>query len=277
MWNHNHFSRKRRIETSIYWTIITNHKFLRKNKNMKRREFLRNSVLFGTTAILPGSVLTASGSVLPPFVPATVEPLMPIWEAAVGGQWGIVKEWLRIDPSLINVTGEAPYNTEHCKHLYGNQTLLNLAVRFGTTEAMKFLIDFGADVNQNGDDNGNPLIYYAVHGCKSEVVKTLIDAGADPTARDCAGGTPLHIAVFRNLPEIVKILVEAGEDVNVVAGGNTPLHLATWCSTRTEIMKILIDSGADLMARDGCGKTPLDLADTDEKKAILREAMSNNQ
>ena len=235
---------------------------------MRRREFLR-STLAGAAALIPGSGAAATWDEIAAAVPAIpvptvpvptvpVEPLMPIWDATVGGHWSIVKEWLRRDPSLMNVTGRAMLGEgQHCAHLFGSQTLLNVAVRTGDTEAMKFLIDLGADVNQNGDSNGNPLIYYAVHGGKTEVVKILIDAGADPTARDCAGGTPIHIAVFKRSTEIVKILIEAGEDVNVITqGGLTPLHLASWGSGRIEIIKFLIDSGADLTARYG-SKTPL--------------------
>jgi len=230
---------------------------------MRRREFLR-STLAGAAALTPGSGVAAQWDEIVAAVPAVpiptvpVEPLMPIWDAATGGHWSIVTEWLRRDPSLINVTGRAMLKEgQHCAHLFGSQTLLNVAVRTGDTEAMTFLIDLGADVNQNGDSNGNPLIYYAVHGGKAEVVKILIDAGADPTARDCAGGTPIHVAVFNGLTEIVKILIEAGEDVNVITqGGLTPLHLASWGNKRTEIIKFLIDSGADLTARY-YGKTPL--------------------
>ena len=229
---------------------------------MKRREFLRKGLALGATAMLPGAGLSASNLI--PAIPAVpvlasvVEPSMTIWEAATAGHWGIVKEWLRLDPSLTAITGRAMLGEgKHCEHLFRNQTLLNVAVRTGETEAIKFLIDLGADVNQTGDDNGNPLIYYAVHGGNPEVVKILIDAGADPTARDIADGTPLHIAVFGGMTEIVKILIEAGEDVNVITqGGLTPLHLASWFGHRTEIIKYLIDSGADLTARYG-GKTPL--------------------
>ena len=205
------------------------------------------------------------------------EPLMPIWNAAVGGHWNIVKEWLRREPSLVNVTGRAMLGEgQHCEHLFRNQTFLNVAVRTGETEIMKFLIDLGADVNQNGDDNGNPLIYYAVEGGKTEVMRILIDAGADPTARDCAGGTPLHKAVFSGLTEIVKILIEAGEDVNVVTqGGLTPLHLASWFSNRPEIIKFLIDSGADLTAKY-YDKTPLFDAAARNPVEILRYFVSHS-
>jgi len=43
---------------------------------------------------------------------------------------------------------------------------------------------------------------------------------------------------------------------------------------QAEILKFLVSRGADVYIRDDDGKTPLDYADTREKRYILREAMS---
>ena len=59
---------------------------------MQRRQFLRGALSLGATALLPGVGVPAQWDRLTP-----AKPLIPIWEAAVEGHWGIVKEWLRRD------------------------------------------------------------------------------------------------------------------------------------------------------------------------------------
>ena len=51
----------------------------------------------------------------------------------------------------------------------------------------------------------------------------------------------------------------------------TPLHLAAK-DNHVEVVKYLISQGADVNAETTWGNTPLDLANSGEKKEILREA-----
>ena len=51
----------------------------------------------------------------------------------------------------------------------------------------------------------------------------------------------------------------------------TPLHLAAKYN-HVEVVKYLISQGADVNAETTWGNTPLDLANSEEKKKILREA-----
>ena len=71
---------------------------------MQRRQFLHSGLCFGAGCLIPGA-----GPSLSSIVPATAlaEPLQPIWEAAVGGNWNTVRQWLQLDPTLISVTGQA--------------------------------------------------------------------------------------------------------------------------------------------------------------------------
>lgn len=76
------------------------------------------------------------------------------------------------------------------------------------------------------------------------------------------GGTPLHFAVKKGKPEMIKLLIEKGADVNAKdEQGDTPLFAAV-CSYSEkikplELMKILLDNGADIHARNNKGMTPL--------------------
>jgi hypothetical protein len=51
----------------------------------------------------------------------------------------------------------------------------------------------------------------------------------------------------------------------------TALHMAVAIS-RTEVVQFLLDNGADVQAKDGKGRAPLDLAKTDEIRKLLHDA-----
>ena len=103
---------------------------------MKRRDFLRNAMI-GTTALLSGDGLSASN--LLPSKSANA-PSMLILEAAVGGHWHIVKEWLRRDPSLINVTGKARLPDVYKLKGFGvKMTLLHLAASYNSVDILDLL------------------------------------------------------------------------------------------------------------------------------------------
>ena len=61
-----------------------------------------------------------------------------------------------------------------------------------------------------------------------KVVKLLIDAGADVNAKNNDGKTPLHI--IKKSETIAQMLIDAGADVNAKnKKGYTPLHLLHSC------------------------------------------------
>jgi hypothetical protein len=83
-----------------------------------------------------------------------------------------------------------------------------------------------------------------------------------------AGDTPLHAAAAGHYPEIIKLLLAAGADVNAAGTHRlaTPLHYAAdgyslnpaWKpAQQTATIRLLHHSGADLEARDKNGATPL--------------------
>ncbi|MBA0725523.1 hypothetical protein Golax_022108 [Gossypium laxum] len=71
-------------------------------------------------------------------------------------------------------------------------------------------------------------------------------AGADPTAQDAQHGrTALHIAAMANDVELVKIILDAGVDVNIRNVHNTtPLHVAL-ARGASSCIGLLLSSGAD--------------------------------
>ena len=73
-----------------------------------------------------------------------------------------------------------------------------------------------------------------------------------------SGGSCLHFACKYGLADVVEDLIHRGADVNMQIGprNNTPLHVTKSAS----VVKVLIKYGANLVARDKRGSTPLHCA-----------------
>ena len=114
----------------------------------------------------------------------------------------------------------------------------------------------------------------ALHMCASynhpEIARMLIDAGADVNIQDENGLTPLHWCARFDRPEILGVLIDAGADLNIQDNfGKTALH---WCADkyRPEIAWMLLDAGADKTIPNNDGELPYELANTQELKELLK-------
>lgn len=145
------------------------------------------------------------------------------------------------------------------------QTALMCAAAKGHTECLCLLLEKGANPNAlawwSGDE-GRPPLMCAVDGGHSECVSALLKNGANVNKRDMRGFTAIHVAVFRNNIEMVKLLLEKGanvlqysrffqlernrENIPFFAGfdeGQTPIHVAADYG-RVECLELLLDAGA---------------------------------
>jgi Ankyrin repeats (3 copies) len=81
---------------------------------------------------------------------------------------------------------------------------------------------------------------------------------------------PLYYAASYGLIGTVEALIAAGADVNVRAGryGGTALH-AAYYRDHPEVVEVLLQAGADPTIRDLHGDTPLELVDFDAIKVAM--------
>lgn len=94
----------------------------------------------------------------------------------------------------------------------------------------------------------NSLLHRACKSGNSEVVLIFLKAGANPNLVNKSERTPMHKCY--QFKEIVKILVGFNGKVNVKDKyGASPMHRAA-NKGRIEVMRELIENGADLHARD---------------------------
>ena len=119
------------------------------------------------------------------------------------------------------------------------------AAQHGHTAAVQCLLETRADVNQNtfrGDSNGRwTALYMAAGKGHTDVVQALLSARADfNIASEDDGCTPLHWAAENNRLGAVRVLVNAGADVNTkLTDGITSLWQAAY-SGHTEVVRYLM-------------------------------------
>jgi ankyrin repeat protein/truncated hemoglobin YjbI len=146
-------------------------------------------------------------------------------------------------------------------------TPLHHAVDGGSVDAVRLLLDHGADARTAG----GRLLSSAADQGSVELVRLLLDHGAD--ARDAERLGPVATD-----PTVARLLVEAGFDLDrPVRDQETPLTMACRADkgARPELVAGLLALGADPNAPNARGRTPLDLATaggSDEVVALLRAA-----
>jgi ankyrin repeat protein len=137
-------------------------------------------------------------------------------------------------------------------------TPLQYAAGFGTAEAIRLLLDGGADVNSRNGFEATPLIWAAGNLAKTRL---LIERGADVNARTRQGRTALMVAAACNgCSESVRLLLAKGADAKALDTGRaTALTLAAE-NGDAESIRLLLEAGADPKQANGGGMTPLHLA-----------------
>lgn len=177
--------------------------------------------------------------------------------------YGALEKLLDSDPDLVNAVDD-----------YGD-TGINLAVEKYDLRLIKILVEAGSPMDYNGRRTGIPLVTVSCRGdFNMEILKYLLDSGADvngqPQSRPShAYGTPLQNAAARAQVETVKVLLSHGADVNMssIPSNYFPnaLHAALFpeppaVEKRREIIKLLLDAGADPTVATAEGKSLAELS-----------------
>ncbi|XP_014668936.1 PREDICTED: nuclear factor NF-kappa-B p105 subunit-like [Priapulus caudatus] len=149
------------------------------------------------------------------------------------------------------------------------QTPLYLATLTNQVEVMKYLLEYGAQL-QLETDAGNNCIHAAVKEGHEVALKILLEA---LWKRDCRnanvlnavdndGKTAMHMAQFGNRWRCMELLLRAGADINAGdrTAGLSPLHHAVKDAHAQSYIYLLMQSTVDPDKRAYNGSTPLHIA-----------------
>ena len=126
------------------------------------------------------------------------------------------------------------------------RSLLLWAARAGRADVIRLLHRCGTSADMT-DSRGKSPFMRAIMSGDVETVEALLDCGAHPNvpAQGIASFTPLTWAINMGQTEIVRLLVQRGADVNAVGRhGETPLRSAAM-KGNVEAARILLEAGAD--------------------------------
>ncbi|SEO18472.1 ankyrin repeat domain-containing protein [Paenibacillus sp. OV219] len=145
-----------------------------------------------------------------------------VFQAAQSGDAERLRVFLEAHSELANTENEQ------------GLTPLGYAAHFGNKDAVRVLLEHGANVNTVSHSKlsyipSNTALHAAIAGERSiDVIRLLLAGQAQTTIFDNNGHTCLHTAAFHddNI-EMIRLLIEHGAEVNAaIEGGETALALA---------------------------------------------------
>ena len=92
-----------------------------------------------------------------------------------------------------------------------------------------------------------------------ELITFLLERGANPNICNRGGVSPLHLVAEKGRVDVMAVLLDSGANIEAKDGlGRTPLfYTFDTYSTYLQAAQFLIGRGADIEARNSNGETPL--------------------
>jgi ankyrin repeat protein len=164
----------------------------------------------------------------------------------------------------------------------GGTTLLAAATA-NDLDMVRLFIERGVDVN-GADAKGDTPLQFAASNGNLAMVKLLLNKGAAVDAATTGAVqvrkgpvalshlTALMYAAPYGTPELVRTLIDAGAKVNARdIRDMTPLMLAVSSETQNaEVVRLLLEKGADVKAKSNLGETALDWARKFGNPAVIQ-------
>lgn len=219
------------------------------------------------------------------------------WKGQTALMWAAAENHAVVVQALIDAGADLHARSNVSRALSASEpgdkgfTALLFAVRAGQIDAARTLLAAGDDVNQTLSDDTSALVLATI-SAQLDMAAFLLDQGADPNAA-AQGWTALHQMAYTRRPNkglntvgpvprgevdsltLVRKLVAKGADVNArvtkeisthVTGRNnlnrigaTPFFLAAH-RVDIELMRLLVELGADTRVANEDGTTPLMVA-----------------
>ena len=178
-------------------------------------------------------------------------------------------------PEIVQVMLDAGINPA-CANESG-YTLLHRAVADGNADMVRLLAGVCSDELNTVDEDfsvfgyDRTLLSMAIEEGHEDAVRVLIEAGADPNVRVSPArdvGSHLAYAIELGHVGIVRLLVGAGAGIDAQEGRKM-LSEAIWVGNAAMVAAI-VEAGADVNARDESGRSMLELARLYGEAEIVR-------
>ena len=145
---------------------------------------------------------------------------------------------------------------------------LLLAIDTRDHQALQALLNRGESPNKRAPNGQIPLNTAAQIG-DLDAVQMLVKAGAEINPSNPKRTAVLHDAVEFGQVDVVRFLLANGAQVDAPYGGETALFSALH-HRRQDLLKLLIEAGADVNVRNAQGYTPLMIAAQDDNLSLVR-------
>jgi ankyrin repeat protein len=198
-----------------------------------------------------------------------------IFEAIRSGDSDRVRALVDEDPGVAHLRDEAGTSALLVARYHGRldlvETLLERgpeldvfeASALGHADRVRELVDAEPDLARAFALDGFHALGLAAFFRQPDVVRLLLDRGAEvnAVARNAQiRTTALQAAAASGDNESARLLLDAGADMHIAQpGGGTVLHSAAM-NGNTELVELLLGRGADAAVRRNDGRTPVDLA-----------------
>jgi ankyrin repeat protein len=159
----------------------------------------------------------------------------------------------------------------------GTETTILEILRSDLNRYVLYADFFHTDGVNHADNNGwTPLMFTAEKGHLTTVQALLSAPGIDINAQKPDGITALHVAVKHGKDDVVKALINKGADVNIADNtGWTPLMFTAEKGPLTTMQALLSAPGIDINAQKSNGATALFVAaangNYDVVKALIKQ------
>ncbi|KAJ5391976.1 hypothetical protein N7509_007466 [Penicillium cosmopolitanum] len=149
------------------------------------------------------------------------------------------------------------------------RTMLMIAAGRGCAKIAHLLLQYGAEIDKL-DDEELTALDIACMNCRDKVVKLLLNAGAKADTSGLHSNTPLHWA-----------LIHEPKDENGDKGQLETTRLLLESDAKNELVKLLLQNGADVNKRTEGGLRPIILAagtdDVSLVEIVLEEGSNPNE
>ncbi|WP_162046290.1 ankyrin repeat domain-containing protein [Vibrio taketomensis] len=132
--------------------------------------------------------------------------------------------------------------------------------QYGDLLALKRLISSDPSITNHKDEYGFNALHLAVTEDNHQVIAFLVNAGININEQNNDGITPLHIAGY---PDVAELLIQLGANIEIEDSvGNTPLLTYAMEAEGYSTMKVLLMYGANPTHKNNSGKTALSYANS---------------